>query len=126
MITHLLYDTIPQGHTKLVRAGLPVCFVDWVTGVRDARGQATEGAEVATPTGEHWLVPAAVVSSGFDGPEETLSVLADQTGIQYNTLVKAAREGRVLARKSGATWLSTKRAIEYALSQGTIRGGAKE
>ena len=39
----------------------------------------------------------------------------------YDTLAKAAREGRVMARKSGATYLTTQRAVEYALETGTLR-----
>ena len=46
--------------------------------------------------------------------EEGLSALAKMTGLQYNTLVKYAREGRFPARKSGGVWLSTRSAVEAA------------
>ena len=45
-------------------------------------------------------------------PEESLPALSEKTGIPYDTLVAYARSGKILARKSGGVWLSTKRAIE--------------
>jgi len=53
--------------------------------------------------------------------EHSISALAELTNVGYDTLAKAAREGRIMARKSGGTWLSTVRAIEYAIENGTIR-----
>lgn len=50
----------------------------------------------------------------LNDPEEALPALADALGIPYDTLARYAREGRILARKSGGVWLSTKRAIEAA------------
>lgn len=50
----------------------------------------------------------------LEDPEESLSALAERLGIPYYTLVRYAREGRVLARKSGGVWLSTQRAVEAA------------
>lgn len=47
-------------------------------------------------------------------PEESLPALALETGVGYDTLVRYAREGRVLARKSGGVWFSTRRAVEAA------------
>ena len=52
--------------------------------------------------------------------DETLRVLAKQTGVSYNTLVKAAQAGRLLTRRSGAVRLTTVRAIQYAIEQGLI------
>ena len=46
--------------------------------------------------------------------EESLSALAEMTGIPYNTLAKYAREGRFPARKSGGVWLATRGAVEAA------------
>lgn len=50
----------------------------------------------------------------LEDPEEALPALAEKTGIPYDTLARYAREGRILARKSGGVWLSTKRTIEAA------------
>ncbi len=46
-------------------------------------------------------------------PEETLTRLSKITGIKRDTLFKAANQGRLMARKSGLTWLSTVTAVEY-------------
>lgn len=55
--------------------------------------------------------------------EETLGDLAQQTGIAEGTLLKAAQTGRLEARQSGkSTWLSTIAAVEFAVSEGKIRG----
>jgi hypothetical protein len=51
----------------------------------------------------------------------TLPELARLTGIPYDTLVKAAREGRLDARKSNGVWLSTLEAIAEAKQAGRIR-----
>lgn len=50
----------------------------------------------------------------LEDPEESLPALAEALGIPYDTLAVYARTGRILARKSGGVWLSTKRAIEAA------------
>ena len=50
----------------------------------------------------------------LEDPEESLPALSERLGIPYDTLVKYAREGKILARKSGGVWLSTRRAIEAA------------
>jgi len=52
---------------------------------------------------------------------ETLVALAEQMEMPYDTLAKAAREGRIMARKSGGTYLTTRRAVEYALETGALR-----
>ena len=46
-------------------------------------------------------------------PEETISRLAKLASIKRDTLFKAANQGRLMARKSGLTWLSTVTAVEY-------------
>lgn len=50
----------------------------------------------------------------LEDPEESLSALSGKMDIPYDTLAKYAREGKILARKSGGVWLSTMRAIEAA------------
>lgn len=52
---------------------------------------------------------------------ETLQVLAEATGLNYHTLLGAAKTGRLMARKSGSTWLSTASAIEYSRREGRLR-----
>lgn len=50
----------------------------------------------------------------FHEPEETIKQLSIVTGISYNTLICAVKEGRVIARRSGSTWLTTLSAIRQA------------
>lgn len=47
--------------------------------------------------------------------------LSEGMDIPYDSLVKAFREGRIQARQSGATWLSTVSAVKAAIEAGTIR-----
>ena len=72
--------------------------------------------------GQYWRV-ADVAQSGLvhyerkwarAEREESISALAEMTGIPYNTLAKYAREGRFPARKSGGVWLATRGAVEAA------------
>lgn len=116
MITQLILDTIGQDDegqpTELLRAGLPIAFIDWGDGVQ---------VWVQLPDGREIAVEAAAVGSGLNGPEETVSALAEKMDIAYNTLIKAVREGRVLARKSASTWFTTARAVEYAQETGRLR-----
>lgn len=42
-------------------------------------------------------------------------------GYNYEALVKAAREGRLKARKSGFYWLTTMGAIDESIKAGTLR-----
>ncbi len=42
-------------------------------------------------------------------------------GYNYEALVKAAREGRLKARKSGFYWLTTMGALEAAVEAGSLR-----
>jgi hypothetical protein len=106
MITSLLFDT-PHGPK-----GTPVRFCDFLPGGM---------VEVELSSGEVVQVDAGLVSSGIYHPEETLSTLAKMSGIREDTLLKAAQSGRLLARRSGATWLSTINAVEWAVSKGKIR-----
>lgn len=52
---------------------------------------------------------------------KTLAELADKMGLSYDSIAKAAREGRIQARQSGATWLSTIRAVSQAIETGHLR-----
>jgi len=38
-----------------------------------------------------------------------------------STLAEAAREGRIVARKSGHTWLTTEEAVRDAIQRGALR-----
>lgn len=51
----------------------------------------------------------------------TISELAEGAGLSYDSLAKAAREGRLQARQSGSTWLSTIAAVRNAIEAGTLR-----
>ena len=55
------------------------------------------------------------------GRVEALPALAELTGVPYDTLIKAAKGGRIQARKSGGTWLSTVEAVRAAINTGRIR-----
>lgn len=52
---------------------------------------------------------------------KTLAELADEMGLSYDSIAKAAREGRIQAHQSGATWLSTIKAVERAIEAGHLR-----
>lgn len=86
-----------------LEAGIPIGFHDFLDG---------NMAGVELPTGEWVAVPADAVD--LHEPEETLPALAEALGIPYYTLARYAREGRILARRSGGVWLSTVRAVEAA------------
>jgi len=108
MITKLLRDCkgirqSPDGEDIKLKAGTPIGFHDWLPG-------DMAGAEL--PAGEWVAVPADAVDA--HEPEESLPALSKRMGIPYDTLVKYARDGKILARKSGGVWLSTARAIEAA------------
>lgn len=51
----------------------------------------------------------------------TLAEAAALYPVAYSTLAEAAREGRLQARQSGATWLTTRGAIERAIREGKLR-----
>jgi len=114
MITKLILDTIGGDEygqaTELLRAGIPVAFLGFEPGDR---------ARIELPDGRIVKVEAAVIAAHEQ--EETLSVLAGRMGIGYDTLARAARSGRLLARQSGVTWLSTIAAVEAALFEGRLR-----
>lgn len=113
MITKLVLDTIGLDNgqeTELLRAGTSVAFLGFNPG---------DCARVELPDGRIIEVEAAAVDS--HEPEELLSVLAENMGIGYDTLARAARDGRLLARQSGVTWLSTESAVRAALEAGRLR-----
>lgn len=115
MITELIFDT------EHAPAGTPIRFVDWEAGQSTPQGRI-ELVRVELPEGQQVVVDAGWVSSGVHHPEETLSVLAETTGVREDTLLKAAQTGRLMARRSGITWLSTTNAVEWAKANGKIRG----
>lgn len=106
MITQLIIDT------EFGNTGTPVRFVDWST---------KERIFVELPNGAVVHTDAGCVSSGIHSPEETLRVLSRMSSIREDTLLKAAQSGRLIARKSGSTWLSTIHAVEWAISERKIR-----
>lgn len=55
------------------------------------------------------------------GGGRTLPDLASILGVSYDTLAKAAREGRLEARKSGGVYLSSFKSIDKAIKVGTMR-----
>lgn len=105
MITKLIMST------EKWPAGTPVIFLDWAEG---------DAVYVQFPDESNSAVEAARVEAMHE-PEETLGVLSDEFGIDQNTLYKAAYDGRLVARKSGSTWLSTRTAVKYAIRKGRIR-----
>jgi hypothetical protein len=113
MITELIIDT------EHANAGTPVRFVG-EAGRSTAQGRI-ELVRVELPSGEQVVIDAGAVSSGVHHPEETLSVLSSRTGIREDTLLKAAQSGRLMARRSGATWLSTIPAVGWAKMKGKIK-----
>lgn len=51
----------------------------------------------------------------------TLAEVAELYPVAYSTLAEAAREGRLQARQSGATWLTTREAVDRAIAEGKLR-----
>lgn len=51
----------------------------------------------------------------------TVTEIAEELGIEYNTLVKAVREHRVDGHKSGGTWLTCVAEVEHARDEGRLR-----
>lgn len=112
MITQLLIDVCKcKSGTPIARKGTPVRLVDL----------GNEWATVQLPSGQAIKVDAGDVSSGVHSPEEALPVLAAQFGIKTDTLYAAARQGRLMARQTGSTWLSTANAVQYAVNAGALR-----
>ena len=58
--------------------------------------------------------------------EETLTYWAEKLSISYRTLLRAASESRLLARRSGKIWLTTQAAIDEALKTATMRTGNRK
>lgn len=116
MITQFILDN------EFGKAGTPVRFVDWLPAIINPQ-RRIEMIAVELPDGREVEVESAVVSSGVHSPEETFPELARLTGIGQSTMEKAAKSKppRLMARKSGATWLSTVNAVEWAIAQGKIR-----
>ena len=51
----------------------------------------------------------------------TLREAAKLYPLAYSTLAQAAKEGRLKARKSDGTWLTTRQEIEKAIERGSLR-----
>jgi len=51
----------------------------------------------------------------------TLAEAARIYPLAYATLAQAAREGRIEARQSGATWITSRAAIGAAIGSGRLR-----
>lgn len=111
MITKTILDIVTKEGRK-INDLLPVRFLGWEPG---------DGIAIELPDGTCLITDACRVSGGTDDPEETVAELARQMDLGYDALVKAAREGRILARKSGAIWLTTRCAVEYAIDHGKLR-----
>jgi hypothetical protein len=60
------------------------------------------------------------------GEVMSLPEVAEGMGFQYDTLIKAARAGRIQARQSGATWLTTIAAVKRAIAEGKLRKPREE
>ena len=114
MITQLLLDVYENGR-RAASKGTPIMVIDFSTEV--VWGKFPDNTELQ--------LDAEMVSSGIHSPEETLSVLSEMSGIREDTLLKAAQAGRLMARKSGATWLSTLNAVDWAIADGKIRKAEK-
>lgn len=56
----------------------------------------------------------------------TLPHIAQSYPFAYSTIAQAAREGRIEAWRSGATWLTTRAAIEEAIEEGRLRPRKKD
>lgn len=120
MITQLNLDIYQDGK-RIASAGTPVRFIEFEVAPKKTPTGRDELVSVKLPNGQQITCDAAAVSSGIHSPEETLSRLARLTGIREDTLLKAAQQSRLMARKSGATWLSTLTAIEWAIAEGKIK-----
>lgn len=77
-------------------------------------------AHIELPNGAQVIVNAGYVEAMHE-PEESIQALAEEFGIDYDTLYKAVYDGRVMARKSGKTWLSTRSAVKYAIRGGKVK-----
>lgn len=57
----------------------------------------------------------------MDNQAESLGLLASEFGVSRNTLLKAARAGRLEARKSGDVWLSNRAAVRKYLETAVLK-----
>lgn len=89
-----------------------VILADDIARLRNSDVDGARRWVVVAPSGEEAVEKLARFC--LEDPEESLPALAEKLGIPYDTLVKYARDGKILARKSGGVWLSTVRAIEAA------------
>jgi hypothetical protein len=132
MITQIIQDSHLWTGDEIIDAptSTPVQFLAFSSadhpsypGGRTTPEIKMEMVEIQLPSGAIGIIPAQSLGSGINAPEETLSALATLSGVKYETLSKAARDRpqRLLARKSANHWLSTLRAVEYALETGKIR-----
>lgn len=62
-----------------------------------------------------------IVASPQNGQVMTLRELSEKTGVTYHALALAVWEGRLSARKSGGTWLTTVGALEDAIAAGRMK-----
>lgn len=125
MITQLILDIYQDGK-QVASSGTPVRFLDWEVSPKKTPIGKVEKVSIELPDGQQIICDAVAVSSGIHSPEETLSVLAGRSGIREDTLLKAAQQGRLMARKSGATWLSTLTAINWSVIEGKLRTSANQ
>lgn len=83
------------------------------------------GNRVETPEGfcndVNGAVAYAAKKWNVSHDTKTLAELSQKLDLSYNSLSKAAREGRLQARQSGATWLTTIQAVEQAIESGHLR-----
>lgn len=123
MITQVVQDSnLWTGKRNAsVGNGTPVKFLNFSGARHPSYPRGPEMAEVQLSDGTVGILPLQSVGSGASGSEETLRGLSGLTGQSYNTLIRAARQGRLLARKSGNHYLSTVRAVEYAIETGAMR-----
>ena len=100
-----------------------ICGSEYDAGKSRQRGEHGNGCWKCDPKSDklEYADPDCMRAYIDANPAETLAALATQMNMPYDTLAKAAREGRIVARKSGATYLTTRRAVEYAIETGTLR-----
>lgn len=67
-----------------------------------------------------WVTLAEYVGTD-DGAPIGLREAARYCNLAYPTLAQAVREGRLEARRTGATWLTSRAAIDEAIEAGRLR-----
>ena len=103
--------------TKVVTTGQPVRILNPYVDICEWNKRMIG---VQLPNGENAFMDRYALDN-YGEPEETLVALSEQTGISHDVLRAAVSQGRVIARQSGSTWLTTATAIEYEISKGRIR-----